>query len=111
MNDDLQVQVDELRQRVESLTSDVRELQDGYAREVRTQRVTVVDEDGVERVVLSTRENGGSVLVRLDRPAGQTTGAELYAWDDPDSDASDAGVCLVREGDLVAEWPEVPSSR
>lgn len=106
MSDALQGEVAELRERLERLSSSVRDLQEEYAREVRTRRVTVVDDEGVQRVVLSARQHCGSVLVRVNRPAGSTTGAELYAWEDPDSGETDAGVCLVRDGEVVEGWPD-----
>lgn len=103
---EIETEVAELREDLSLLQSSVREMQEEYARELRTQQVTVVDEEGVQRVVLSARYRTGSVLVQVDSPEGLTTGAELYACEDPDGGEPGLGVCLVREGDVVEGWPQ-----
>ena len=69
-------------------------------RELVTQRVTVVDDQGVARVVLSADRRTGSVLVRLGTPQGATTGVELVA-SEPEGEAPVLGVAEVRSGDVV----------
>lgn len=102
----IEQEVAELRRRLERLQSSLQELQKEYAREVRTQQVTVEDGAGIERVILSARHQAGSVLVRVDGPEGQTTGTELYAAEDPDGGAPEVGLCLIRRGDVVSRWRE-----
>lgn len=82
---------------------------DALERELVTRRVVVVDELGIERVVLSAAGATGSVLVRLDRPSGRTTGVELVASDLVDEEPIVALVHLV-DGDVVAHPPRPPSS-
>lgn len=71
-------------------------------REVRTGRVVVVDDDDVERVVVSAERRTGSVLVRLDRPDGATDGLELAACEPP-GEAPLLGLVELRGGDVVAD--------
>lgn len=97
-------QVAELARQLGLLRSSVRDMQEEYAREVRTERITIVDEDGIHRIVLSARQRTGSVLVRLDGPGGQTSGAELYASDDPEGGVPEIGVCLIKDGNIVTTW-------
>jgi hypothetical protein len=85
-----------LEARVAALEAIVAEL----AREVVTRRVTVVDDDGVARVVLSASLGTGSVLARLDRPDGQTAGIELFA-SDVDGEAPSLGLCELDAGDVL----------
>lgn len=68
---------------------------------VRVGRLAVVDDVGVERVVLSADSRTGSVIVRLDRPAGGTTGVELYAGEDPDTGDAVYGLAMLSEGSPV----------
>lgn len=77
MDDDVAAALDELRQEIQSLRDDT-------AQSIRTRRLAVVDEDGIERVILSARFQAGSVLCRIDSPEGETTGIELVAAEDPD---------------------------
>lgn len=102
---ELAAELSQVQRRLELLSSSVQDMQEEYAREVRTQQVTVVDEEGVHRVVLSARHETGSVLVRVNSPDGQTTGAELYAWADPDGGEPGVGVCVLREGEVTGTWP------
>jgi hypothetical protein len=60
----------------------------------------VVDEAGVARVVLSAEGQVGSVLVRADRPEGETVRMELYAMDD--RFGSQVGLGVLRDGDTIA---------
>lgn len=73
---------------------------DALRAELRTRRVVVVDDDDVERVVLSAVNRTGSVLVRVDGEPGRTTGLELYASALPDEDPV-LGLVEVRHGDVV----------
>ncbi|MCB1040384.1 MAG: hypothetical protein R2701_02130 [Acidimicrobiales bacterium] len=73
---------------------------DALARIVVTRRVVVVDGEGVERVVLSAAPGTGSVLVRLDRPEGRTTGVELVACE-PSDEQPIVGLVELREGEVV----------
>jgi hypothetical protein len=51
-------------------------------------------------VAVSAEDRTGSVLVRADRPDGQTVGMEVYAIDD-EADAQ-VGLAILRNGDTVA---------
>lgn len=101
-----EVTVGELPAAVEDLRRRLEVLESGIFDEIQARRVSVVDEAGVQRVVLSAANRSGSVLVRIDRAAGRTTGAELFAWEDPDGNRPDAGVALVRCGDVATQWPD-----
>ena len=69
---------------VARLREEVRALRADLTAEVRTRRVVVVDESGVERVRVTAGDGVGSVMVRLDRARGRTTGIELVAAEDPE---------------------------
>ena len=73
----------------------------GLEETVRSRRIAVVDEDGVERVVLSAAQRTGSVLVRLAGRAGATTGIEVVA-SEPEDEAPVVGVARIEDGDVVA---------
>lgn len=73
--------------------------------EIRARRLTIVDEHGVSRIVLSAGHGIASVLVRVDRPDGATSGVELFAWEDPDGDRPGIGICTLEAGDVTARWP------
>jgi len=86
-------------------------LEEQQHREVRTKRVVVVDEEGQERVVLSSRQHTGSVLVQVPRQTDGVTGAELYASEAPDSSDDPAlGIALWRDGDQAAYWSDASGS-
>jgi hypothetical protein len=72
----------QLEDQVALLGLTLEDLRRRLSQEVSTQRVVVVDEAGIVRVVLSAEGQVGSVLVRADRPEGETVGIELYAMDD-----------------------------
>ncbi|MCB1040021.1 MAG: hypothetical protein KDA94_10920 [Acidimicrobiales bacterium] len=72
-------------------------------RELRTNRVVVVDDDGVERVVLAAVRRTGSVLVKVEAEQGRTTGLELYA-SHPTHKQPTVGLVEVSDGDVVDEW-------
>ena len=84
--------------RVARLEAELAELR----RELRTRRLVVVDEEEVERVVLSADRRTGSVLVRVDGPPGRTVGLEVYA-SEPAGEAPTVGMAELRDGDVVAE--------
>lgn len=65
--------------------------------------MVVVDEDGVERVVIDARHRTGSVLVRLAGPRGGSTGIEIYACES-DGGEPELGWCVVRDGEVVSRW-------
>lgn len=71
------------------------------ATELVTRRVAIVDERGVTRVVLSAQLRTGSVLVRVDRPAGSSRGIELFATEVPGEPAS-VGICELVSGEVVS---------
>jgi hypothetical protein len=75
--------------------------------EIRARGLTIVDKHGTPRILLGAERGIASVLVRLDRPDGATNGVELFTWDDPDGGEPGCGLCVLRGGDVVAEWPAV----
>lgn len=95
--------IDELAARLASLELEVAMVRASVEERLRTRRLAVVDEQGIERIVLDSRRRTGSVLVRVDGPAGRTTGVEVYARQGEDG-AHEVGVCVVRDGDVVSRW-------
>jgi hypothetical protein len=86
----------ELEARVRALEAAVEAL----SREVVTQRVAVVDGDGIARVVLSASLQTGSVLARAGGAAGETSGIELFA-SRVDGEPPSIGICGLADGDVV----------
>lgn len=104
MESGIEDEVAVLRDEVASLRADVDGLREDQALEVRTQRVSVVDEAGVERVVLSAQRRAGSVLVTLPSASpDRTNGVELYAAE-YDHAESEAGFCLIEAGEVTPIW-------
>ncbi|HYI61528.1 MAG TPA: hypothetical protein VEW93_06955 [Acidimicrobiales bacterium] len=96
---------DEIETRLRALEVSLELLRAALGGEIRTRRLAVVDEEGVERVVLGAEARAGTVLVRLPGPAGRTTGMELYAAEQ-DGGQSEVGLYLIRDGDVVCRWGE-----
>lgn len=94
---------DDLSARLATLELEVAMVRASVEEHLRTRRLAVVDEQGVERVVLDARHGTGSVLVRIDGPGGYSTGVEVYAQQ-ADDGAHEVGVCVVREGEVVSRW-------
>lgn len=97
-------EVSALRAEVEQLRTDLTEMRDQLAKEVRTRRVVVEDGHAVERVVLAVNENGTAVVeVVADwTPGGEVaTAIELFALAPPGRPA-EAGLVLTYEADVVA---------
>lgn len=85
--------IGQLRQRLIQMEEELRG-------KIRSRRIAVIDEAGVERVLLHAGEGTGSVLVRLDRPEGLTTGIEIFAVEDPDGGGQPiVGMELLVDGD------------
>jgi len=95
--------IDELAARLATLELEVAMVRASVEERLRTRRLAVVDEQGVERIVLDARSRTGSVLVRVDGPEGRTTGVEIYAQQ-VDDGSHEVGVCVVRDGDVVSRW-------
>lgn len=96
-------QLEVLAERIAALEFDLAVLRASLAEHVRTRRIVVVDEAGVERIVLDARHRTGSVLVRLAGVEGATTGVEVYA-SEPDVGRGEVGMCVLRDGDVVSRW-------
>jgi hypothetical protein len=96
-------QIDQLEDRLASLELELAMLRASVEERLRTRRLVVVDEHGVERIVLEATSTTGSVLVRLAGAAGQTTGMEIYATES-EGGAPDLGWCVLRNGDVVSRW-------
>ena len=95
--------MDDLAARLAALELEVAMVRASVEEHLRTRRLAVIDERGVERIVLDARHGTGSVLVRIDAPSGHTTGVEVYATQSDDG-VHDVGVCVVRDGDVVSRW-------
>jgi hypothetical protein len=95
--------VDDLAARLATLELEVAMVRASVEEHLRTRRLAVVDERGVERVVIDARNRTGSVLVHIDRPDGRTTGVEIYANQSEDGE-DEVGVCVLRDGDVVSRW-------
>jgi len=95
--------VDDLAARLATLELEVAMVRASVEERLRTRRLAVVDELGVERVVLDARHRTGSVLVRINGSDGSTTGVEIYASENEDG-AHEVGLCVVRDGDVVSRW-------
>lgn len=96
-----------LIERVAHLEEVVRELARGQAAgptEVTANRLAIVDEAGLERIVLETVDRTASVLVRVPGPQGATTGIELYASPAEDGNEPSVGLCVLRGGDVEGTW-------
>ncbi|WP_421117887.1 hypothetical protein ACE2AJ_10635 [Aquihabitans daechungensis] len=95
--------VDDLAARLASVELELAMVRASVEERLRTRRLAVVDERGVERVVLDARHRTGSVLVRIDGPDGSTTGVEIYAGESEDG-SHEVGLCVLRDGDVVSRW-------
>lgn len=94
-------QLSGLRDRLASLELELALLRASVEERLRTRRIVVVDEEGVERIVLEARHGTGSVLVLVPGEAGSTTGVEVFATQ-PDIGPAEVGVCVLRDGDVVS---------
>ena len=88
--------------RIDAVERLLLELLEHTAKEVRTRRLAVIEDDGFERVVLQADGTHGEVTVAARGEGGGATAAEMYAHDPSDGDGATAGVTLVRGGDL--QW-------
>jgi hypothetical protein len=95
--------VDDLAARLATLELELAMVRASVEERLRTRRLAVVDEQGVERIVLDARHRTGSVLVRIEGPDGCTTGVEIYA-NQSDDGAHEVGLCVLRDGDVVSRW-------
>lgn len=100
---DLTDRIADLEARLASLELEVVMLRATVEEHVRTRRLVVVDDEGVERIVLDARNRTGSVLVRIAGPDGATTGVEVYACE-ADAGPPEVGLCVVRDGEVVSRW-------
>lgn len=96
--------IEDLEARLAAVEATLELLQVSLSYSMTTQRMTIVDGNGTERVILSATGDTGSVLVRLDGPAGHTTGVELYATSFDGH--GEVGLCLMRDGQVVSRWRE-----
>jgi hypothetical protein len=103
MTADRSQQVDDLAAQVASLELDLAMVRASVEQHLRTRRLAVVDEAGVERIVLDARHGTGSILVRVHGPDGRTTGVEIYASQAEDGQ-HEVGLCVLRDGDVVSRW-------
>jgi hypothetical protein len=103
--------LDQIVEAVGSLRHELTELRASLAREVRTRRVVVIEEDGSDRVVLEARGRYGRVGV-LGFGTGRATAlpvngtrptcVELVANDATDGEGPHLAVALTDSGDVVA---------
>ena len=98
----------QLEARIAVLEAAIAEL----SQELVTRRVSIVDDDGVARVVLCAELRTGSVLARLDRPDGRTSGIELFA-SEPEGEPAILGLGQVSAGEavLLIECDELQEAR
>lgn len=94
---------DDVAGRLASVELEVAMVRASVEEHLRTRRLAVVDEHGVERIVLDARHGTGSMLVRVHGPDGHTTGVEVYASQGEDG-ATEVGLCVLRDGDVVSRW-------
>jgi hypothetical protein len=92
-----------LQDRLATLELELALLRASVEERLRSRRIAVVDEDGIERVVLDARHGTGSVLVLLPGDGGSTTGVEVYA-SQSEVGPPEVGVCVLRDGDVVSRW-------
>lgn len=95
--------VDDLAAQLATLELELAMVRATVEQHLRTRRLAVVDDDGVERIVLDARHATGSILVRVHGPDGQTTGVEIYAAQAEDGEHA-IGLCVLRDGDVVSRW-------
>jgi hypothetical protein len=96
--------LDELRAELQAVATRLDGFEQQCSREVRTERVVVVDADGIERVVLSGQLQTGSVLVRVPGAEDLISGTEVYASHDVDGGEPLTGVVIWQDGNQVAFW-------
>lgn len=99
---DLRQRLDELTAQVHDLRRELSGLIDDLAREVRTRRLTIVEDDGFERLVAAGRGHFGHLTLRGRAPVGRSTLVELFANDPADGDDTNVGAALCDHGDVVA---------
>ena len=95
--------MDDLASRLASVELELAMVRASVEERLRTRRLAVVDERGIERIVLDARHGTGSVLVRVHGPDGHTTGVEVYA-SQADDGGHEVGLCVLRDGDVVSRW-------
>ena len=96
-----------LVERVAHLEEVVRALVSGQGAgpsELTANRLAIVDESGLERIVLETVARTASVLVRVPGASNATTGIELFASPAEDGDEPSVGLCVLRGGDVEETW-------
>ncbi len=96
-------QMARLEDRLATLELELGLLRASVDERLRTRRLVVVDDQGVERIVLDARHRTGSILVRVAGPGGGTTGIEIYACDS-ETGPPELGWCVVKDGDVVSRW-------
>ncbi len=89
--------------RLASLELEVAMIRASVEQHLRTRRLAVVDDHGIERIVLDAGRQTGSVLVRISGAQGGTSGVEIYA-SEPDDGPPEIGLCVLRDGDVVSRW-------
>jgi hypothetical protein len=94
--------LDELGRQVAILRDELDALRVELAHELRTQRVTVVDDDGFERITLRSHGHHGQVGVHGRGDPGRSTTVELFANDPTDGDGAHVGLALSDGGDVLA---------
>lgn len=99
---DAGVTVRELCNRVDGLRAELQALQLAMADQLRTGKIVVVDEDGVERIDISATSEVAEIVVRSRRAGPGTTAVIISAHDGHDLDPGHLSIGLAEDGDVVA---------
>ena len=93
-----------LTREVRSLRDELSGLRDDLAREVRTRRIVVVEEDDFERCTISTSGTLGVITLAARCAPGLSTAMDLYVEDASEGDGPSVALALWDEGDAVASF-------
>lgn len=93
------------------LRTELAELRSELAREVRTRKLVVVEDDGRERIVLIAGGDHGTCTVAVLDSSDEPTQVELFALDADDMGPAYIGLELVQQGNGVAGFAVAEGGR
>ena len=99
---DVVARLERLERALAHLRAGLDDLRSHLRAEVRTRRVTVVEHDGFERLVLDSAGHFGHLTVQARGSTRGSVAVEVFAADPVDGDAAHVGLALIIEGDVVA---------
>lgn len=87
---------------VHALDARIDRLEASIAEGIRTRQVSVVGDDGDERVGISTTSTSAEIIVRCQPSGSNTTAVIISAHDDTGDRAGHLEISLAQDGELVA---------